>query len=410
MTRTDVEWPDQGPKKEDRTGPLAGVRVLDLTSVVMGPWATQILGDLGADVITIESLDGGMNRDLGRRHLHQGLSGLGLNLLRNKRSVSANLKDAGVRLAVLKVAVTCDIVITNLRPKSLASLGLTYADFSAVRADIIYCAAQGFRSDGPRANDPAYDDIIQAESGLADAAARTGRDPMLAPTIIADKVSGMTVVNAVLAAFIHRQRTGRGQYVEVPMLEAMRAFILVELGGDAIRDPNAPPGYARVFSPARGPQRTKDGWINMLPYSTADYDALFAEAGLHDLVGGERSATYRAIVDNATFLYGKLRELAATKTTAEWLAFCTVNAIPVGRVRKLDELVSELPAQNHPVIGAYRHIPQPIRFDDSPTALRRHAPLLGQDSIAVLKEAGVADEEIEAMIARGAIAVPSDDG
>lgn len=209
----------------DARGPLAGIRVVDLTSVVMGPFATRTLGDFGADVISIERPDGDRNRSMGAGPTDE-FSGVALNLLRNKRSVTIDLKAADGREAFLAIAATADVVITNLRPTPLARLALGYDDVRDRRDDIIFCAAHGYASESEQADAPAYDDIIQSASGFGDLYRLMGAAPMLVPTLIADKVCGMAITNAVLAALFHRASTGTGQYIEIPMIDVMRSFVL----------------------------------------------------------------------------------------------------------------------------------------------------------------------------------------
>ena len=381
-------------------GPLEGVRVLDLSMIVMGPYATQILGDQGAEVITIEPLEGGSNRGMGPG-VHREFSGVALNLLRNKRSVALDLKDARARDALLKLARGCDVVVTNMRPKALAGLRLTYEDFRGVRPDIVYCHAQGFPMASERADDPAYDDIIQSESGVPDATLKTGRPAALAPTIMADKVCGMAIANAVLAALLRRERSGEGQRVEVPMADVMKAFMLVEHGAGAISSDAEPAGYSRVLAPERGPQETLDGWINILPYSSSAYDALFAAGGRDDLIGDARTRG-RNMMLNADFLYKQLRPIIRTRTTEDWLAFCKEHQIPVGKIASLDELVRGLPRAVHPEAGSYRLIPNPVNFFTTPCPEPRPAPGVGQDTEAVLRAAGLSDAELGELLSRGA--------
>jgi crotonobetainyl-CoA:carnitine CoA-transferase CaiB-like acyl-CoA transferase len=382
-----------------RRGPLAGLRVLDLTSIVMGPYATQILADYGAEVITIETVDGDGNRGMGAGR-DPRFSGIALNLLRNKRMVSLDLKDSAARDAVLAIARTCDAFVTNLRPKPLARLGLAYEDVRVVRPDIVFCQAQGFRSDQPRADDPAYDDIIQAESGIADATRQVTGEPQLAPTIMADKVCGMTIASAVTAALVHRFRTGEGQRVEVPMADVMKSFVLVEHGDGAISDDTAPAGYRRVLNPERGPQRTADGWINILPYSDSAYDALFGKNGRPDMVGDVRTRGRNRML-HARELYAALRPIVATRTTAEWLDFCKEHSIPVGRVVSLDDLVRSLPTSEHPIVGTYRVIPAPVWFSAADARPVAPARQLGEDTRSVLQEVGLRPEAIDDLLARG---------
>ncbi len=384
-------------------GPLQGCRILDLTSVVMGPYATQQLGDLGAEVILVEPCEGGNNRRMGASR-HEELSGTALNLLRNKRSFAVDLKTEAGREAVLRLAATSDAFVSNLRPKPLSRLGLAYGDVAAVRPDIVYCQAQGYPSDSTRADEPAYDDVIQAECGLADAARRSGRDPQLAPTIMADKICGLTISQAVIAALFHRLRTGAGQRIEIPMLDVMQAFLLVEHGGEAIVDPDGgAAGYSRVLNPERGPQRTRDGWICVLPYSKADFSTLFRAAGLDHLADDPRIADQVTISRHAESLYRDLRPVIAQRTTAHWLAFCKTHGIPVGSIKSLEEIAATMPIRHHPVAGPYRSVSSPMRFSASPSEVAREAPLIGEDTRMLLEEAGYSSAAIASMERNGVI-------
>jgi len=384
------------------TGPLCDVRVLDLTSVVMGPLATQILGDLGADVISVEDLAGDLSRSLGLGP-HPQLSGVSLNLLRNKRNVSLDLKHPDGREAFLRLAETADIIVTNLRPGPLARLGLTYYEVRARKPDIIYCQAQGWPTDSPDGQKPAYDDVIQAASGIADLFLRRNGEALLVPSIVADKVSGLTIVYGVLAALHHRDRTGEGQRVEVPMVDAMRSFVLVEMGGGAMSvPPTGPAGYPRVLSPNRRPQRTADGWIHVLPYSAQNYVDLFCEGGRPELAD-DRIATAGSRGENADTLYCDVAAVLTGRTTADWIELCERLDIPASRVATLDELIDELPTAEHPVTGTYHVIPSGVRLDATPTSVRRHAPLVGEQSDEVLAEVGYSPDEVEAMRAAGAV-------
>ncbi|MGI5129855.1 CaiB/BaiF CoA transferase family protein [Pseudonocardia sp. CA-107938] len=371
----------------ESSGPLSGYRILDLSSVIMGPYATQILADLGADVIVVESATGDTNRIMSAGAV-AGLGGIALNISRNKRNVALDLKEPQAREAVLRLAATCDAVVTNLRPKSLRSLRLTYADIAEVRPDIVYCQAAGFASDSPRADDPAYDDVIQAASGVADLFGRVMGRPGLAPTIMADKVCGLTIVYAVLAALLQRERDGRGQQIEVPMVETMSAFMLVEHGADAVSAGGAP-GYKRILTPNRRPQETADGWIHILPYTSAHYETIFSVGGRDDLAGDPRYADLRACIVNSDFLYEAVQSVTPLFTTAEWLQVCERNGIPSTPVTTLEELVDRLPVAEHPVAGPYRSIPAPVRFSSGPTTIRRHAPLPGEHTREVLTEIGL---------------------
>ncbi len=369
------------------SGPLDGVRVVDLTSIVMGPLATQILGDLGADVITVEDPRGTLSRVM-TAGPHPGLSGVALNLLRNKRNVVLDLKTEAGREAVLEVAATADVWVTNLRPGTLARLRLAYPDVASARPDIIYCQAQGYPSDSEAADAPAYDDVIQAATGLPDAFRRFGGEPLFAPTLIADKVSGLTIAYAVLAALYHRERTGEGQRLEVPMVDVMTAFTLVEHAGAATaRPPQGPPGYQRILNSERRPQRTSDGWVSVLPYTRRNFEDLFRAGGREDLAADERIGSARSRLDHADELYRLVADVLTQRTTAEWLAFCQASDVPASPVPTLDQLVDGLDEDHHPVAGRYKILPQPVRFSrKSGPTVRRHAALSGQHTDEVLAE------------------------
>jgi crotonobetainyl-CoA:carnitine CoA-transferase CaiB-like acyl-CoA transferase len=394
----DASDPSPGPG-----GPLAGTRILDLTSVVMGPYATQILGDLGADVILVEDRDGEPNRSMGPGNV-PGLSGVSLNLLRNKRSVGLDLKQPEGRIAFLRLAAGCDVLVTNLRPGPLGRLRLTYEDVRAVRPDIVFCQAHGYRSDTDMANAPAFDDIIQSASGIGELFARQGHEPSLLPTLVADKVAGMTIAYSVLAALVHRAATGEGQHVEVPMLDVMQSFVLVEHGAGAIPEPPVDQaGYRRILTAERRPQRTADGWLNMLPYTLENYQALFRAGGREDLLDDPRVATREGRIGNSDSLYREVGAILLQRTTDEWLAFCEQEHIPATAAAVLDDIVGSLPLAEHPHAGRYHVIPPPVAFSATPASVRRPAPLPGEDGRAVLAEVGYGEAELDALEAAGVL-------
>jgi crotonobetainyl-CoA:carnitine CoA-transferase CaiB-like acyl-CoA transferase len=377
--------------------------VLDVTSVIMGPYATQLLGDLGADVIAVEPSRGDTNRSMGPGP-HRQLSGVALNLLRNKRNVSIDFKHAEGHRALLDIAATCDVFITNLRPGTLARAGLAYPDVAAVRSDVVYCQAHGYPAGGARQDDPAYDDVIQAESGIADAATRVAGQPMLAPTLMADKVCGLTIAYSVSAALYRRAVTGQGEHIEVPMRDTVEAFMLVEHGAAAIsRPPLGPAGYQRILTPHRRPWPTRDGWIVVLPYTREHYDRIFAASGRDDLLGDARYATGRQRIANSGFLYDEVGRMLAERTTAEWLAFFREQDVPAGEVAVLDDLVDDLPEAEHPHAGTYKLVPPPVRFAGAPQSVRRPAPLIGEHTDAVLAEVGYDEGRVAALRASGAL-------
>jgi crotonobetainyl-CoA:carnitine CoA-transferase CaiB-like acyl-CoA transferase len=397
--------PEPATPSTARPGPLAGIRVLDLTSVIMGPYATQALGDLGADVICVEAVTGDTNRIMGPGPV-PGMSGVALNLLRNKRNVCLDLKQPAGRDACLRLIASCDVFVTNLRPGPLRRLGLDHASVSPLRPDIVMCQAYGWSVESGGSDKPAYDDVIQAVSGVAHSFELRDGMPAMAPFLVADKVAGLTVTQAILAALFHRERTGEGQFVEVAMVDALASFNLVEHGCAAVPEPAlGPAGYPRIVTPDRRPFRTTDGWIAVLPYSTSNYQDLFREGGRDELLDDARIRSARSRMAHAGELYALVAEVVALRSTSFWVRFCEDHDIPAGAVRTLDELVQELPVVEHPTAGAYHEVPVPWHFSATPASVRRPAPMLGEHSREVLLEAGLTDAEIDAMVDSGALPV-----
>ena len=330
-----------------------------------------------------------------------GLSGVSLNLLRNKRSVGLDLKHPDGRAAFLTLAADCDVLVTNLRPGPLSRLGLAYDDIRAVRPDVVFCQAHGFPSDSDDAARPAYDDIIQSASAIGELFERQGHAPSLLPTLVADKVAGLTIASAVLAALFHRSRTGEGQRIEVPMIDVMRSFVLVEHGAGAMFEPPLDSaGYRRILTAERRPQQTADGWINVLPYTDDHYHALFAAGDRLDLLDDPRIATRESRIANSGTLYREVANILVSRTTAEWLEFCDTEGIPATGAATLDELVAALPLADHPEVGRYRVIPPPVRYEVTPASVRTPAPLTGQHGREVLAAAGYDDKTLDRLGSR----------
>ncbi|MGH1561417.1 CaiB/BaiF CoA transferase family protein [Mumia sp. DW29H23] len=377
-------------------GPFDGIRVLDLTRVVMGPLATQILADQGADVVLVEARGGDTNRVMGPGP-HAQLSGIALNLLRNKRSIDIDLKTESGMDVVRRLVETCDVVVATMRPQVLVRLGLDYDSLRGIKPDLVYCQAQGFPLDSPRAGEPAYDDIIQAASGVSDMVERVTGEPSLLPTIFADKVCGLVMAQAISAALFHRERTGEGQHVEVAMQEATAAFVLAEHGSGAIAEPpvadsgKEASGYPRVLSPERRPHPTKDGLVHLFPYLPKHYAALFGEAGMPGAADDPRYEDQRATLQNSDSLYRDVRTIAPSRTTQEWLDYCRDVGIPATKVASLQDLVDDLPVVEHHAAGRYRVIPAMARFSATPGGLRRHAPLIGEHTDDVVAELTLED-------------------
>lgn len=393
------------------TGPLSGVRIVDLTSVVFGAYATQMLGDYGADVIKVEAPSptggGGQGGDIMRwaGKLPEGASPdmgpIFLTINRNKRSVLLDLRKKSAVDALKSLIKSADVLASNIRYEGMKRLGLSYEDVKAIKPDIVFVHAAGYGSDGPYAGLPAYDDLIQAGSGSADLLSRVDGDPKprYVPTLMADKVSGLFMANAITAALFHRERTGEGQFVEVPMFEAITSFVLAEHFYGHVFDPATGPwSYGRVTNPDRRPYKTKDGYIGLLPYSDKQWNQFFEIAGRPGAFKDDpRFATYKARTQNIRELYAMLEELTEMKTTQEWLDALLPLSIPVVKMNRLDDLpddphlkaVGFFERYDHPHAGPYFALRPPVRFSGTPANIRRHPPRLGEQTREVLSELGL---------------------
>ena len=377
----------------ETAGPLDGVRVIDLSTVVMGPYAAQILGDLGADVIKIESPADTVR--VGQYRTTPGMTPLNLNVNRNKRSVALNLKDEEQRAKALELIDTADVLITNMRPGALSRLGLNYADVAERNPGLIYAHAQGFRSDSDRAGNAAYDETVQASSGLVDIANRALGQPVYLPTIIGDKVSSLTIAYSVLAALVHRNKTGQGQQIEIPMTDTLIAFNLVEhLSGHTFEPAQGPTGFGLSMTKGHKAVHTKDGLACVIPYNPQNFRDFFSAAGRPDLAEDPRVTGDAIDAADHEALSELIDECAPALTTEEWAEVCAKHSIPMAPVLELDTAHEDsyvreghlLDTVQHPSEGAIRTVGIPVRFSATPGSIRRLAPVAGQDTADVLAE------------------------
>lgn len=392
---------------------LNGVRVLELGHILMAPYATQFLGDMGADVIKVEPLSGDLYRSVGvGRNADMPAQWMGVN--RNKRSLALDLKSPEGREILKEMIAKADILVHNMRPPAIARLGFDYDAVKVLNPRLVYCAAIGFGRDGPYADEPAFDDVIQARSGLADVNGRLAGRPSFVPVAIADKVVGLMVGQAMLAG-LHRQRaTGEGCYLETPMFEAMVSVVLNQhLNGHAFRPPVDGLGYARVMSPHRHPSPTRDGYIVHGIYRYDQWQAFLAKVDRPDILEGP------LMTDKATMAAGIARlyeiastEILPTRTSAEWAEMLGALDIPYAPVLGIDDLeddphlkaVGLFEDYDHPTQGPMRQVRVPYGSRDVETAPDRYPPDLGAHSVEVLREFGFSGERIALLVETGVIA------
>jgi crotonobetainyl-CoA:carnitine CoA-transferase CaiB-like acyl-CoA transferase len=392
-------------------GPLSGVRVLDLTTVVMGPYATQILADFGADVIKVEPPDGDVIRQAWPFR-NPGMGAIFLNVNRNKRSVVLDLKKDAARHACLALAKNSDVLVYNIRPQAMARLKLSYEDVRSVNAGIIYVGCFGYSQRGPYAAKAAYDDMIQGASGLPWLLQRQGApEPRYAPMIVADRSVGQQVASAVSAALYHREKTGKGQRVDVPMWEHLLQIVLSDhLGGYTFEPQHGEPGYARILTPDRRPYQTKDGYVCALIYNDKQWKAFCDIVGMPQLMARPEFATQESRSQNYRTAYALVADEMKKRSTAFWIEALERGDIPVQKMNTLDDIVSDphlasigyLQMVEHPSEGRIRMLAVPSEWSESKPEYRRHAPRLGEHTREVLGEAGLSSSQIEKLIESGA--------
>ena len=397
-------------------GPLDGIRVIDLTTVMLGPFATQILGEMGADVIKIESPGGDIGRMTGASK-NPGMSAAYMMKGRNKRSVVLDLKKPEAREPLKRLVETADVFVHNIRPKAALRLGIDYDSIAAWKPDIVYAAATGYGEDGPYVDKPAYDDLIQGASGLASLFGSVTGTPRYGPTVLADKTTGMFLTYAITMALFHRERTGEGQRVHVPMYESFSAFVMNEhMQGRRYEPPIGPAGYQRMLTPHRRPYPTADGHICVLPYNDRHWAKFFEVVGREELTSDERFSSQAARSANIDALYGIVAEVMPARTSKEWLDLLEASDIPVMPMNTPEDLfedphlkaVGMFPVVDHPTEGKLRHIKVPINFSKTPGGYYRHPEQLGQSTAEVLADLGYTEEKIAGLQETGAAGKPQD--
>jgi crotonobetainyl-CoA:carnitine CoA-transferase CaiB-like acyl-CoA transferase len=393
----------------DMNGPLAGIRVLDLTTVQMGPWCTRIMSDFGADVIKVEAPEGDSSRYTGVPK-HRGMSGSFQHNGRGKRSIAMDLKQPDARDAIRRLIPTVDAFASNIRPAALARLGLDYNSVKQLNPSIVYLSMVGYGSAGRYAGRPAYDDLIQAAAAIPMLLQRSSGQPRFIPMAAIDRIVGSAAANALLAGLLAKARTGIGQQIEVPMFETIAQFVLSEhMQGQTFDPPTSPAGYPRTLSPHRRPYATKDGFIAVLPYNDGQWRRFFEAAGKAELLRNDaRFADIASRTANIDSLYEMVAEELKHRTTDEWLELLERNDIPCMRPHTLETLLEDphladanfFRWEDHPSEGRIRTMREPSTWSETKPPTGRFAPRLGQHTREILAEAGLDTEAIDDFIAR----------
>ncbi|MCP3374109.1 CaiB/BaiF CoA transferase family protein [Bradyrhizobium cajani] len=393
-------------------GPLAGFTILDLTSVLMGPYGTQVLADMGADVIKVESPEGDIVRQIGPGRT-PGMGGMFLNANRGKRSIALDLKKAEGRETLLRLAKHANALVYNVRPQAMARLGLDYETLAAINPALVYVGAFGYGQSGPYAAKPAYDDLIQGAATIPTLLAAAGDGtPRYVPVTIADRIVGLMMVNALLGGLMHQQRTGIGQRIDVPMFESMTEFVLVDhLGGLTYDPPLDHGGYARLLSRYRKPYKTSDGYLCVLIYNDKHWRSFFEAIGQPHFLDQPRFANHAARTRNIDEIYEEIGHIFATRTSAEWRELLERVDIPVMPMHTLETIMNDphlnavdfFRTMDHPVEGRIRQMRVPSTWSVTQPEPAGPAPTLGQHGRDILREAGFSTEEIEQLAEQKAV-------
>ena len=383
--------------------------------MIFGPLAGQYLGDMGAEVIKLEPPEGDLTRVIGpRRSPKMGAFFMTSN--RSKRSIVVDLKKPEGREILAQLVGKTDVLLHSMRSSAATRLGLDYASLSAANPALVYCHVKGYSDEGPYGGRPAYDDIIQAASGLAMMQSVIKGEPRYVPTIIADKISGVHAAYAIVLALMHQMRTGEGQQVDVAMFETMAAFNMLEhQWGHAFEPPIGPMGYEPVITAARRPYKTLDGYLSRLPYSNAHGRRFFELAGQAQIMDDPRFSTFAGRQKNVAAVWGEIERQVALKSNAQWLSLLGAEDIPFSVVNSIEDLTHDPHLQaidfwkimEHPTEGLLRMPMNPLRLHASPPDITRLPPNLGQHSEEILRECGYDDARIESLLTPGGACAPA---
>jgi crotonobetainyl-CoA:carnitine CoA-transferase CaiB-like acyl-CoA transferase len=397
-------------------GPLQGIKVIDMTTVLMGPYAAQTLGDYGADVIKVETTDGDVTRLIGPMR-HPGMGPVFLNTNRSKRSISLDLKKPAGRDAALRLIASADVLIYNVRPQAMARLQLGYDVVSKLNPRLVYAGVFGFGQDGPYAAKAAYDDLIQGATALPALMAQTGDGvPRYVPNALVDRIVGLTAVGAICASIVHRDRTGRGQRLDIPMFETMAGFVMGDhMGGLTYEPPLDKGGYARHLARDRRPYKTSDGYICVIVYNDKQWNNFFTATGREDLRHHPKFATFAARAVNIDAVYGELARIIETRSTAEWTELLDKADVPVMPMHDLESILQDphlaaanfFPVVVHPTEGPIRSLKVSATWSETPAEPMRLAPRLNEHGAEILREAGYSADEIAALVRDGATTSPT---
>ncbi len=393
-------------------GPLSGIKVVDLTTVVVGPICARTLADYGADVIKVEAPGGDLLRTMAEGHRNVGMSGKFINFNRNKRSIGIDIKKPEGLAALLKLIAKADVFVSNVRPEGLARAGLDHASLAKANPRLIHCQILAFGRDGRYYNRPAYDPVIQSLSGVAGTIARATGEPRFVPMVMSDHTSGLIAAQCIGFALYRREKTGKGEAIDVPMLENMASFVSSEhLGAATFDPPVGPTGDGRLLSPNYRPVPTKDGYATVRPNTNAQAFAFFDAIGRPELKTDPRFDSAATRTKHAKEYFEVQATSLGGKTTDEWVELFDKLDVPAARYNTIDDLMTDphlndvgfFREEQHPSEGKLRRTKPANTFSGGMREDQGHAPLLGQQTREILAEIGYTKAEIDALLAKDAV-------